>query len=174
MSQEKLRFGGVSGISMVPKTYALSEILCKKPTLSDAVTLIKGEGVECKIGKGFASFQFFSLSQRLGAQELAKASYLATAINSVRPPHMFEQIASVRGAAVSVDIHLLRKMREILRTKYVLDDVSEQNMQHAGQNLQALDVLDTIIEERHSHAAPVQEGISEKSQVRKVSDSAHY
>jgi hypothetical protein len=174
MAQKKLGFVEVSGISMVPRTYAFSEILRKTPTLTDAVALIQADGAECKIGKGYASFQFFDLLGSAGAQELAKASYLASAINAARPPHMFEQIASVRGAAVSVDIHLLRKMREILHAQYVLNEIHVQKSVSVHQDSQALDMLESLIQERHTRAAPIQEGLSEKSHHRKVSDSVHY
>ena len=158
---QKLAFkGGRSAVqnSVVPRVYSLAEILRTAPTLVHAAAILQGDGVDCRVGKGFANIMFFSVSGITGAQELAKAEYVVQALNSARPKNMFEQIASMRGTSISIDIEQLRKAMRHAEASYVLGDTQT----HMAHIIQSLSAIITMIETRRSKDAPLYEGFTDE------------
>lgn len=156
---KKIAFGGVAHTGMVPKPFSLAEILRASPTILHVIELLSGDGVECKIGKGFASFQFYGMHGVSGAQDIARADYVATAINGLRPKHMFEQVVSVRGSAASIDIDQLRKVCQVIEAEIALSETTVTvEMQ---KRLDAVRAVEDIIHGRKLQSQPVNEGFDD-------------
>lgn len=162
----KIAFGGITQTGIVPKTYTLQEILRASPTITHVVELLSGEGVDCKVGKGFASFQFYGNAGRSGAEEIAKADYVAAAVNGLRPKHVFEQIAAVRGAAVSIDVDQLRRVQTIINAERLIADAHSPLDAH--KRMEGIKAIEEMIAVKRGQMAPVYEGFDEPIRAKRA------